>query len=173
VTTAFNTLDAVSVRSRCSGKRSFASLHALLAGGCGVASAWSFALCWQFPARPTAFIYAPGCVARDAAFSPHDADTAAPGNVVGSHPAVEVLPFVAADALSAGLLYRLSRVYSSSKGRAAADGGCWGCTLLFLWNPCSIAACVGCVFYRTVPFQLDRLNSCLSFLAGEAGVHLT
>jgi len=52
---------------------------------------------------------------------------------------------VAADAVSAVLLRRLSRAYAASKGGSAAAGGSsWGCALLFLWNPCAIAACVGC-----------------------------
>ena len=70
---------------------------------------------------------------------------------------------MAADAVSAALLYRLSKVYASSKSRAAADGSCWGSALRFLWNPCAIAACVGCVVYSMLALQLDRSRSRVSF----------
>ena len=80
---------------------------------------------------------------------------------------------MAADAVSAALLYRLSKSYASSKSRAVADGSCWGAALLFLWNPCAIATCVGCVMYSRLTLQLDRSKSRVWFLAGEAGVRLT
>jgi hypothetical protein len=145
VTTPLNTLDAVAVRASriihatlvCNAEELSAS------GGRCVASAGLVALRRQLPARAATIIRAPWCAACVAA-APPSLTRGAPGAVVGKHPAVEVLPFVAADAISAALLYRLSKVNALSKAGAVAGGSSWVCALLFLWNPCAIAACIGC-----------------------------
>lgn len=145
VTTPLNTLDAVAVRPRCLGER-VCSPEVLAGVQEGVALqalglspyAGSF-----LHAPPLLFALLGAACAALPRHPPCDA-LASPGTVEGQHPAVEVLPFVAADAISAALLYRLSRVHASGKGDAAAGRSSWGCALLFLCNPCAIAACIGC-----------------------------
>lgn len=146
MTTPLNTLDAVAVRRCCSGHARSRTEVCPHAGGRCVASAGRVALCRQLSARAAASVRAPRCVAFVAA-APRGLTRAAPGAVVGRHPAVEVLPFVAADAVSAALLYRMTKAYASSKAGATEGGSSWGCVLLFLWNPCAIATCIGCAHW--------------------------
>lgn len=125
---------------------------------------------------------------------------------MGRSPGVEVLPFAAADAASAVLLYRLAQVYASSQVRlfavyarlkqvilklwaslpwqalsqltprgqagrppppAAGRSTPWACALLYLWNPCAVATCVGCASTRRA--RLGHRLPADAFATGDAG----
>jgi GPI transamidase subunit PIG-U len=69
-------------------------------------------------------------------------------------PSLRVLPFVFADALSALFIARAANACACARltsprqpenGQATTWATPRRCALLYLWNPCSAAACIGCV----------------------------